>query len=719
MGRYFNGVLQNVSGTPASDGAAGAVVPQYGVTLPSDPSEGQIFELLKRAQIFEAYVETVDRTGESDADDFGFRSVGIFTFEGSTGLHIGFDSVIASVNFRSLLPGDKILATAEGATDTVITLEQAMTWESDSQTLFSPSAGGYSHTGSIVDDVRYTLYALRVNRYFEAETLLKAVGTRWKVEYEPLERWSDSEPVHQVGLHWHLEDPQSDFSVFTATYERQGETTASQVTANKVFHWGSLIIPVPSAAAGKSLTDLRQGDEIILAPDSGKEVVYEITGEGNPVVYEPSQSVGGNTFSAAVIAGQDFTRTGQIEDGVDYTIYAVQNRYVPKGSTLKSNGLRWEDVFIEETIEDKETGTPEKTDYMAYGTADGDRKALIPDLLDLSNFPIDRSGTSLPTTDLVKNQTFLLLDDDTDVETYTDIVSRVYHSTFTTNVVGVYSDTFRIHFDTEAAAAKYLDLGSGDKIYALRQDVNETVIITLSASPTWDATYNSIQVPSTGFTLSGDSFVSGRTYDVYAFVVEDRRAGSLFVTNGVYWKHFFSPKVPTWVGSRRQNKTPLTVSTSGGLASLLTHSITPSRAGALIRVRVQMFTSLTTAPSQYGYILNYARLKKGTGSYTGLDGSDTLTYVKGHLDVLNYQDALQQSGFSEFLIVAEDTDVLKVNLCARPQHGSTNQSNLYFNRNTNNNDDGELISFIELAEFKDTEDLNPLTITTVATADAA
>ena len=170
MGRYYNGVRQTPQ-VPASDGGAGgagvAVVPQYGVTLPSNPSEGQIFELLKKVQISEAYVEEIDRTGVLLAGDWGNRSVGILTLEDSTGLHIPFDSVIDAVHFRRLLPGDKILGVAEGVADFLVTLEQAMTWESDSRTLFSPSAGGYSHTGSIVGDTRYTLFALRINRYLK------------------------------------------------------------------------------------------------------------------------------------------------------------------------------------------------------------------------------------------------------------------------------------------------------------------------------------------------------------------------------------------------------------------------------------------------------------------------------------------------------------------------------------------------------------------------
>ena len=153
-------------------GGAGGAVPQYGGTLPSNPTEGQLFELLKQTQLTEAFTEKIDRTGENTAADFGNRSIGILTLESSTGLHIPFDSVLDAIHFRGLQPNDKIIAKADGHTDTIITLSQPMTWESDSGTLFSPSAGGYSHTGSIVDDVRYTLYAIRVNRYFEARTLL-------------------------------------------------------------------------------------------------------------------------------------------------------------------------------------------------------------------------------------------------------------------------------------------------------------------------------------------------------------------------------------------------------------------------------------------------------------------------------------------------------------------------------------------------------------------
>lgn len=710
------GGLFNTQNTPQND--AGGAVPQYGVTLPSNPTEGQLFELLKQTQINEAFTQKIERTGENAAADFGNRSIGICTLQGSTGLHIPFDSVLEAIHYRGLQPNDKIIATAEGQTDTVITLSQPMTWESDSGTLFSPSAGGYAHTGSIVDDIRYTLYAIRVDRYFEARTLLKSIDGRWRVEYQPLNRWLSDEPPHEIGLHWNLDEAQTDFDVSTGTFTRTGEETAADVDSTKVYQWGSLIIPVPNATAAKPLTDLRQGDSILLEAANGKNVTYEIIGTGSPVIYEAAQSIGGNTLSAVVIAGQAYSRTGTIEDGTVYTIHALRNRYVPRGSTLKSDGLQWREVFIEASIADKETATPEKTNVLAFGGDDGDKKTLVSELLKLAPFPIDRHGTALPTTDLIENQTFLLTDDAEDVETYTDKVSRENHGTYGDNTIGVFSGTLQIQFPTQAAAQKYLDLGADDKIIANRTDTDETVTITLSASPTWNATNKSIDVVSTGFTLSG-TFTAGRTYDVWAFVVADRRAGSLFITNGEYWAYFWTPKVPTWVGNRRQNKTALTITTTGGIGSLLTASITPSRAGALIRVRVQAFTSLVTAPSQYGYVLTFARLKKGTGDYTGMDGSSTRTYVKGHLDVLNYQDALQQSGYSEFYIVSEDTDTLKVNLCAKAQHGGQTQTSLYLNRNTNNNDDGEIVSFIELTEFKDTDNLNPIEITTVTTADAA
>ena len=44
---------------------------------------------------------------------------------------------------------------------------------------------------------------------------------------------------------------------------------------------------------------------------------------------------------------------------------------------------------------------------------------------------------------------------------------------------------------------------------------------------------------------------------------------------------------------------------------------------------------------------------------------------------------------------------------------------MYFNRNVNNSIDGEMISFLEVTEFKNATDLNPISVTTVTTADAA
>ena len=177
---------------------------------------------------------------------------------------------------------------------------------------------------------------------------------------------------------------------------------------------------------------------------------------------------------------------------------------------------------------------------------------------------------------------------------------------------------------------------------------------------------------------------------------------------------------PTWVGNRRQNSTSSTVNTSSGIASLLTNSITPSRAGALIRVRGTIYGGLATAPSANGRTTFYARMKKGTGNYTGMSGSNSYTQIGGHIDKnSDYLDWVQQAESFEYMITAADTDVIKVNIFGRPRVANTDQSSMYFNRNVNNTLDGEMVSFLELAEFKHAADLNPISVTTVSSADSA
>ena len=89
---------------------------------------------------------------------------------------------------------------------------------------------------------------------------------------------------------------------------------------------------------------------------------------------------------------------------------------------------------------------------------------------------------------------------------------------------------------------------------------------------------------------------------------------------------------PTWIGNRRQNATSSTVNTSGGIASLMTNSITPSRAGAAIRVRGHIFGGLTTAPGSNGRTTFYVRMKKGSGNYTGMSGANSYTQIGGNFD---------------------------------------------------------------------------------------
>ena len=174
-----------------------------------------------------------------------------------------------------------------------------------------------------------------------------------------------------------------------------------------------------------------------------------------------------------------------------------------------------------------------------------------------------------------------------------------------------------------------------------------------------------------------------------------------------------------WVGTRRQIKASGQQSTSGGVGSVLTNSIVPSRSGALIRVRVGLFASLTTAPGANAHIHFFAKRKVGTGSYTGMDGGGSYSQFAGHIDVgVNYIDWVQPGAHYEWIFEAASTETIKVNTFVRARVGNSDQSNYVLNRNTNNTLDGEMVSFLEIAEFKKSESANPLTITTITSVDS-
>ena len=177
----------------------------------------------------------------------------------------------------------------------------------------------------------------------------------------------------------------------------------------------------------------------------------------------------------------------------------------------------------------------------------------------------------------------------------------------------------------------------------------------------------------------------------------------------------------TWVGNRRENATASTVNTSNGFASLITNTITPSAAEAIIRVRGNIFGDLTSAPSANGRTVFYARWKSGTGSYRGMQSASAArTVIKGHISLgSDYFDWVQGSGFFEFFIEAPNTDQITVNIEGNPRIANTDQSSMYFNRNQSDSRDFECISFLELTEFRTTADDAPIEVTEITTADAA
>ena len=122
----------------------------------------------------------------------------------------------------------------------------------------------------------------------------------------------------------------------------------------------------------------------------------------------------------------------------------------PSGVTLTSYNLSFDTGDYETTRWVRVSTTLTGSVYTVEVDTDGVVKRVNSSddsELSLSDFPIDRFGTSLPTTNLIANQTFELSDDASSVEVYTEKISRTGETTvgdFGAGKIGVYSNTLRI-----------------------------------------------------------------------------------------------------------------------------------------------------------------------------------------------------------------------------------------------------------------------------------
>ena len=178
-----------------------------------------------------------------------------------------------------------------------------------------------------------------------------------------------------------------------------------------------------------------------------------------------------------------------------------------------------------------------------------------------------------------------------------------------------------------------------------------------------------------------------------------------------------------WVGDRRECFTDLSVTPSGGEASIVSVSITPSAANRLIRVRGVILVSPLSANPNNRRVAAFLKVKKGSGNYQGLapssPGNDT--YLGHSPDQQNYQDWGNSEISFEFLFRSADTDTLKFNLFAKQWSDGTQDttSNIHFNRAVNNTYATKGCTWLEVTENQRSDASIPIDITTITSADSA
>jgi len=147
-------------------------------------------------------------------------------------------------------------------------------------------------------------------------------------------------------------------------------------------------------------------------------------------------------------------------------------------------------------------------------------------------------GVSLP-SDHVADDLFYLTAAGT-LETYTKKLIRTGEtsstvSDFDDDEVGIYSNVFRMAADATDAAF-FTALGSGDKII-LHPESGSDVVLSLSGAPTTGSrnSHATVNVASSDYTLTG-TIEDDTAYTVYAITSRSEVKGSIFVSDGVFWR---------------------------------------------------------------------------------------------------------------------------------------------------------------------------------------
>lgn len=205
------------------------------------------------------------------------------------------------------------------------------------------------------------------------------------------------------------------------------------------------------------------------------------------------------------------------------------------------------------------------------------------------------------------------------------------------------------------------------------------------------------------------------------FQVVDPNNPKKGLVHGITGANLKAVLTKTFVGTRRQIFTDITSTPANNVHSVLTVDITPSAANRLIRVRGVLLAAPISASPNNRRVVAFCRVKKGTGSYTAMDGGThpRLTYLGHSSDQNNYQDWGNTEISFEFLLTSVDTDTLRFNVMCKQFQGNSqdNTSNLYINRAVNSTYATKGCTWIEATEYKAAPTDLPIGITTVTTLD--
>ena len=264
--------------------------PRFGATLPDK---------------LNTVTETLTVTGASGGTN------GIIKYSNSLVFNA---SATEAAHFTALESGDEIRLTPAGGTEVTLTLLASPQYTSNSQ-LVSILDTEYSGTPGIVAGTVYTVKAVDIGGTLD----------------------------HVVNDLFFL-TTNATLETYTKKLDRTGETstTVSDFGDDEVGIYSSEFIMAATSTEAAFFTALGSGDKVVLVPATGSHVVLTLSGT-------PATSTR-NSHATVNIASTDYTLTGTIADGTDYTVYAIRSRAEFACSAFESDGTFWRVVM--------ESGTP-------------------------------------------------------------------------------------------------------------------------------------------------------------------------------------------------------------------------------------------------------------------------------------------------------------------------------------------------------------------------